>query len=183
MPIPPWVAVLVVIGVGKVVFDWLTKKPKTDEGAENTPHPPLPPPPGSEPSPSSPEPSPDATREQDSGGQTKKFYGRIKEGHTSSEEFLLPILHVVSEMGGSGDANQIIERVGALMETRLNALDRETLVGGTVRWRNSVATARYNMVHELKWLNPDAPYGIWEITAEGREQTKGWNPSEPDNPM
>lgn len=87
---------------------------------------------------------------------------------TSQEDFYLPILKTLVEMGGSGRTGQVIDRVGELMEGVLNDLDREILDGRReIRWRNSAAWARKDLV-EFGYLSNRSPNGIWEITAEGR---------------
>lgn len=79
------------------------------------------------------------------------------------------ILKALEEMGGRGRMNPILDRVYALAKPMLNAADREPLKSDprTPRWRRSAQWARYEMTRQ-GLLNPNSPYGIWEITEAGR---------------
>ena len=83
------------------------------------------------------------------------------------QEYWLPVLRALVEAGGAARANDVIDRVGALVADRLTVADREPLKIGEVRWRNRVRFARLRM-RERGLLKEDSPKGIWEITEEGR---------------
>lgn len=87
---------------------------------------------------------------------------------TPEQDFYLPILAALEEMGGRGKAREVLDRVGQLMQHRLSDADRERLPSGRdIRWRNVAQWARYKMVQE-GLLASDSPKGIWEITETGR---------------
>ncbi|MBN1370421.1 MAG: hypothetical protein JW987_00560 [Anaerolineaceae bacterium] len=87
---------------------------------------------------------------------------------TPQDDFYIPILKVLVEMGGRGRTGLVIDRVGELMEGVLNDLDREIMKGRRdILWRNTAAWAR-NDLKNSGYLSDQSPNGIWEITAEGR---------------
>ena len=66
-------------------------------------------------------------------------------------------------MGGSGEANAVVERVGRIMKPVLGEVDYERLSDGMQRWQKNVHWARWMMVKE-GFLNPCSRRGIWELT-------------------
>lgn len=92
---------------------------------------------------------------------------------TPEEEFRLPILEALAEMGGRGRVGQVLDCVEKKMKGRLKPVDYETLPSDArqVRWRNTTQWARNAMVKE-GLLAADSPKGVWEITAAGREWVK-----------
>ena len=66
-------------------------------------------------------------------------------------------------MGGSGEANAVVERVGRIMKPVLGEVDYERLSDGMQRWPKNVHWARWMMVKE-GFLNPCSRRGIWELT-------------------
>ncbi len=95
--------------------------------------------------------------------------GKSKGQPTPRKEFVKPILQVLDKMGGSGEANAVVERVGRIMKPVLGEVDYERLSGGMQRWQKNVHWARWKMVKE-GFLNPYSRRGIWELTEKGREE-------------
>jgi restriction system protein len=96
--------------------------------------------------------------------------GRLKRGmRTREEAYYVPILQVLSEMGGSGKVADVLERVGKKMKGVLKKADYEPLASGPdyLRWRNAAQWARNTMVNE-GLLKNDSPRGVWEISDKGK---------------
>jgi len=83
------------------------------------------------------------------------------------EEYRLPILKTLIEMGGKGRSPDVLARVEEKMRDKLNEADYERTKGGGMRWKNRAAWVRYKLVDE-GYLKKDSPRGIWEITNAGR---------------
>ena len=94
---------------------------------------------------------------------------RLRKGQkTPVAEFFEPILLVLKEMGGSGEAVELVERVGQAMKPMLRDVDYELLKGdGKPRWEKTFHWARWEMVKD-GLLKPDSPRGVWEISEKGR---------------
>ena len=86
-------------------------------------------------------------------------------------EYELPLLESLVELGGSGPASEVIERVGSKLDERLTAADRSTLASGDVRWRNRVQFVRIGLVKE-GLIARESPRGIWEVTDKGRDRVR-----------
>jgi restriction system protein len=86
---------------------------------------------------------------------------------TPEEAFVVPILTVLEELGGSASMSTVLDRLETMMAARLNEHDRSPLKRGRIRWRNTAQWARQDM-KEDGLLASDSPYGIWEITEVGR---------------
>jgi restriction system protein len=99
----------------------------------------------------------------------RKNLGRLDIGQkTPLADFYIPILRTLVEMGGRGRVNQVLDRVGKMMEYKLNDYDRMTLKGShALRWRNTAQWARFDL-KEKGYLSANSPNGIWEITPAGR---------------
>lgn len=92
---------------------------------------------------------------------------------TPQSKYRIPILRALTDLGGRGNVNEILERVYEKMKEVLNSVDFETLPsGGDYRWRNTAQWARNTMVHKEGLLRNDSPRGIWEITKKGRNYLK-----------
>ena len=71
-------------------------------------------------------------------------------------------------MGGSGEADAVVERVGRIMKPVLREVDFDRLESdGNPRWEKAVHWARRRMVMD-GLLNPYSRRGIWELTEKGR---------------
>lgn len=98
-------------------------------------------------------------------GQRRRRRGRVQK--LSQDAYRGPILVALRELGGSGSMADVLDRVFEKVEDRLTEADRERLPSGTdVRWRNTAAWERYQMVEE-GLLRPDSPRGTWELTEAG----------------
>ncbi len=86
---------------------------------------------------------------------------------TPQEQYRLPILQALVEMGGKARTGRVLDRVGELMAGILNDFDRERLPQGRdIRWRNTAMWERLDMVKEGQ-LSDQSPNGTWEITEAG----------------
>ena len=97
--------------------------------------------------------------------------GRLPRGQRTPEnEFVEPILQVLEKMGGSGEADEVVERVGRIMKPVLREVDYEPLKGdGKPRWQKAVHWARRKMVME-GLMKPNSPRGMWEISEWGLDR-------------
>ena len=94
--------------------------------------------------------------------------GRLPNGRRTPEtEFVRPTLQVLEKMGGSGEADAVVERVGRIMKPVLQDVDYEPLESdGNPRWHKTAHWTRYRMVKQ-GLLNPYSRRGTWEITEKG----------------
>jgi len=100
---------------------------------------------------------------------TKQIKRKIKKGiKTPQSQYRIPILQVLRDLGGRGEANEILAKVYEKMKDKLSQIDLELLSSGNdYRWRNTAQWARNTMVNE-GLLRNDSPRGIWEITEKGK---------------
>lgn len=102
----------------------------------------------------------------------RRNLGRLRKGlRTPESEYRVPILQALTEMGGSGKAADVLDRVLEMMKPRLRPVDFEPLASGpdNPRWRNAAQWARNSMVNE-GLLKRDSPRGVWEITEAGKQR-------------
>lgn len=86
---------------------------------------------------------------------------------TPMEEFYLPILETLYELGGKGTIREVIQKVGIKMKDILTPYDYEYLKSGKeIRWENKAQWARFALVQK-GLLKKDSPRGIWELSEEG----------------
>jgi hypothetical protein len=87
---------------------------------------------------------------------------------TPADEFRLPILKSLADLGGSATVTEVLDRVEKMMYNRLSAHDRSTLPSKPtqIRWRNTAQWARLDMVQE-GLLSSKSPRGVWELTEAG----------------
>jgi len=116
-------------------------------------------------------PSKDVTHKPEEGKTARKeekmktLLGEV----TRQSEYTLPILEALVEIGGSGRAQDILNRVYEKMKNRLKPADLESVPSGTdIRWRNYARFER-NRLKVEGYLRADSPIGIWEITEKGRD--------------
>ncbi len=105
--------------------------------------------------------------------RSKKTKFKRKMGlKTPGKEYWIPILEAIEELGGSGRADDILDKVFEKIKGKLNSFDREELASGSdIRWSNTAKWERHNM-KKKGFLRDDSPRGIWEITERGREHLK-----------
>lgn len=97
-------------------------------------------------------------------------YKRLERGlRTPEDEFRVPILQSLVDLGGSASMNDVLDKVEKLMSHKLNTYDRQTLPSDPTiqRWRNTAQWAKFTMVKE-GLLSSTSPRGVWEITDNGR---------------
>ena len=104
---------------------------------------------------------------------TKQIKSKIKKGlKTPQSQYRIPILQALTELGGRGEANEILVKVYEKMKDILKPIDLQDLPSGTdFRWRNTARWARNTMINE-GLLKKDSPYGVWEITEKGQNYLK-----------
>ena len=68
--------------------------------------------------------------------------------------------------GGAGDI------VGRLLDHRLQAVDREKLASGDVRWRNRTQFVRLRLIEQGD-LKKGSPRGLWELSDQGWRRVNG----------
>lgn len=103
--------------------------------------------------------------------QKAQRYKKLQTGlRTPEDEFRIPILQSLIELGGSASVNDVLDKVESLMSRKLNAYDRLTLPSDPTiqRWRNTAQWERAAMVKE-GLLSSTSPRGIWEITDRGKK--------------
>jgi len=104
----------------------------------------------------------------------RQNFGRLQRGmRTRAEAYYIPILQVLSDMGGSGKVADVLDRVGKKMKGTLKKPDYEPLASSpdNLRWRNAAQWARNTMVNE-SLLKKDSPRGIWEISDKGESHLR-----------
>lgn len=84
-----------------------------------------------------------------------------------ADEYVVPLLQVLLEKGGSAPAREVIEAVGNRLDERLTSLDRQPTTSGVVRWQNRVQFVRLRLV-EQGLLAKNSPRGVWSLTEAGR---------------
>jgi len=92
---------------------------------------------------------------------------------TSPEDFRYPVLEALVRLGGASRVRDVFQVIEEIMSDQLNIYDYHPLPSdpNSVRWKNTVSWARYEMVQE-GLLADDSPRGHWEITDAGREALK-----------
>ena len=103
--------------------------------------------------------------------EERRNLGRLRRGlRTPESQYYRPILQVLTEMGGSGQVAEVLDRVGQVMKPVLKDVDYDPLASSPdmPRWRNAAQWARNSMVKE-GLLKADSPRGVWEISDKGRD--------------
>lgn len=90
---------------------------------------------------------------------------------THQSQYRIPILQVLTDLGGRGKFNEIPGKVYEKMKDILNPVDLENLSSGVPRWSSTARWARHSMINE-GLLRKDSPRGIWEITEKGKNYLK-----------
>lgn len=98
------------------------------------------------------------------------YPGRLQRGvRTPESAYYLPILKVLSDLGGSARMNDVLERVEQAMKGKLKQVDYGRLDSTLdLRWRNTAQWARNSLAKE-GLLKQDSPRGIWEISEAGHK--------------
>ncbi len=100
----------------------------------------------------------------------KKAKERLKKGlRAPEEEYIIPILESLIELGGKAKIGQVLKRVYEKMKVKLTWYDMQKLPSsGDIRWENTARWVRFYLVRQ-GFLSKDSPRGVWEITDKGRE--------------
>jgi hypothetical protein len=85
------------------------------------------------------------------------------------EEYELPLLRAISQLGGSAPAYKVKEAVEPMLADRLAAVDRARLQSGDVRWENRLGFARLDAVRRGH-LRSNSRRGVWELSDPGIER-------------
>ncbi len=110
------------------------------------------------------------TRRKTQGTNKKRKRTRAPSGTLlSQEEYQLPLLETLSQLGGSAAAGEVIERLGDQLDGKLKPADYEKLDSGAIRWENRAQFVRYELVQRGD-MKGDSPRGVWEISQQGRER-------------
>ncbi len=98
----------------------------------------------------------------------RKITSKLKRGlRTPEDEFRIPILEAIVELGGSAPMSKVLNLVEKKMKGKLNEYDYQTLQStSSIRWKNTAQWCRNTMVRE-GLLKSDSPRGIWEISEKG----------------
>jgi hypothetical protein len=106
---------------------------------------------------------------------SKRFFGKSRKGEiTPQEDFCLPLLTVLVEMGGKGKTKDVLDKLGVKMKGTLKAKDYEPHESNAkqIRWRNTAQWARNTMANDDGRMKNDSPNGTWEISDKGRAWLK-----------
>ena len=101
----------------------------------------------------------------------RRDLGRLRRGlRTPEQDYVLPILKALEDLGGSAPLGDVLDRVGEMMRGTLRDVDYEPLASdpSLTRWRNAAQWARNTMARE-GLLKSGSPRGIWEIAEAGRK--------------
>jgi restriction system protein len=94
--------------------------------------------------------------------------GEREQGCTPESAYREPILRALIELGGAAHKNDVLDRVGTIMQNILKDVDYEYhRCGERIRWRQNAAWQRHQMMKE-GLLQSNSPKGVWEITEAGR---------------
>lgn len=95
---------------------------------------------------------------------------RVRRGHLLPErDYEIPLLQTLVELGGSAPTGDVLDALEPKLA--LTPLDREQLSSGGLRWRNRAQFVRHKLV-QVGDLADRSPFGVWEITEQGRERVR-----------
>lgn len=101
--------------------------------------------------------------------KAKKIESRLPRGlRVPQENYYLPILECLQQLGGKAKANEVLDCVYEKMKSQFANYDCEIFKSGQRRWENTAHWARYDLVQK-GYLSSDSERGIWEITQKGIE--------------
>lgn len=88
------------------------------------------------------------------------------------DDYEVPLLRALDELGGSAPSRQVIDRVGELLKDSLTDLDRDTLPSGGIRWQSRVQFVRLRLIQQGLMLK-ETGRGIWAVSDAGRSFLAG----------
>ncbi|MBD2254924.1 winged helix-turn-helix domain-containing protein, partial [Nostoc parmelioides] len=115
--------------------------------------------------------------DQDSSLPNKRsYYGRLPRGIcTPQEDYKLPILKALDDLGGSARTKTVLRQVKKLMKGTLKRIDYQNYINQqgsyTIiepRWQKNAKWARYHLMKE-GFVKSNSPRGVWEISKAGRQ--------------
>lgn len=86
----------------------------------------------------------------------------VRKKAPSQDEFVMPILQALQELGGKGTASQVLEQIEGILEPSM-----KNGQGGSNGWRLAVKTASAAMVKK-GFISAESPEGEWKLTTKGR---------------
>ena len=105
--------------------------------------------------------------------------GRLKKGLLMrQDEYELPILDALEELGGSAPMSEVKEGVERHLKDRFNQFDLALMKDDTIRWVNRMQFARLDLRNKGD-LKADSPRGIWELSDQGRSRLQEWRKTHP----
>lgn len=85
------------------------------------------------------------------------------------EEYRLPLLRTLSQLGGSGHVAAIQTEMESMLGDRLTDPDRQRLQSGEIRWLNRLGFARLEAI-DRGHMRSGSRRGIWELSEAGVEE-------------
>ncbi|MBW3633446.1 MAG: winged helix-turn-helix domain-containing protein [Chloroflexi bacterium] len=101
--------------------------------------------------------------------------GRLKKGLLMpGEEYELPILEALVELGGSAATSDVMDAIEPKIKDKLTEYDLQPMRenGQVIKWKNRAQFARLRLVRSGD-LADNSPRGFWEITDQGRKRVAG----------
>lgn len=89
------------------------------------------------------------------------------DGFLPQEEYELPILRFLEDMGGSAPSRDVIDGVGEALKSKFSTTDKQYLKSGKIRWKNRVQWARFELIKRGE-LEPVSQRGWWTISQRGK---------------
>lgn len=84
------------------------------------------------------------------------------------------ILKILIKAGGSAERGRVLDTIKRDYGQLLSGKDlSEYQSGHGERWKNHISFAREHL-KEVGYLRKDSPWGLWEITDEGRKKYNEW---------
>ncbi|NIS79299.1 MAG: hypothetical protein GTO14_03555, partial [Anaerolineales bacterium] len=82
----------------------------------------------------------------------------------TEEDYIIPILYVLEDLGGKGSTEEILDKVETLVKDDLKPVDYELLNDGeSIRWQNSARSA-HEIMAKRGLLYSESAKGVWQIT-------------------
>ncbi|MCL5283125.1 MAG: winged helix-turn-helix domain-containing protein, partial [Armatimonadetes bacterium] len=120
-----------------------------------------------------PEPKPVAKKAAVAPVKRAKPVKAVRVTRAKKSSYYLPILRVLSEMGGEGRAKDVLLKVHETMQDILSSADDERMASGSKLpyWQYTAQFARNDLLKK-GYLKANSARGLWELSGEGREYLK-----------
>ena len=102
---------------------------------------------------------------------------RLRRGiRTRETVYFKPILQVLSQMGGAGQMDEVLDRLPKVMKGTLTEVDFEPLAATSdvPRWWNTAQWA-HNSMAQAGLLKTDSQRGVWELSEAGHKLIAEFN--------